>query len=103
MNRLPEIIGLTLWLVLFVVFVIREEVFPKHLPSHILRYPRYPAVLGVGTPFVSGWLIYEMLCASDWEKMRLLYLLIQLFPKIVWEYIQPCCTTKLSLKQQPIT
>ena len=76
MNRLPEIIGLTLWLVIFVALAVREEVFPKRLPAQILRYPRYPAVLGVGGPFVSGWLIYEMLCASDWEKMKLLYLLL---------------------------
>ena len=76
MNRLPEIIGLILWLVLLVVSVIFEEGFSKRLPLHMLRFHRYLAVLGLGMPFMSGWVIYELLCASDWEKMKLFYLLL---------------------------
>ena len=70
------IIALFLWLMLLIVSVILEESYAKRIPAHKLRFPRYLGAVGIGVPFACGWMIYEMLHASDWETAKLFYLLL---------------------------
>ena len=70
------IIALFLWLMLIVVSVIFEETYAKRIPAHKLRFPRYLGAVGIGFPFACGWMICEMLQASDWETAKLFYLLL---------------------------
>jgi hypothetical protein len=70
------IIALFLWLMLIVVSVIFEETYAKRIPAHKLRFPRCLGAVGIGFPFACGWMIYEMLHASDWETAKLFYLLL---------------------------
>ncbi len=76
MNRIPVIIGLTLWMILFCISLAFEDDFSKRLPRYKLRAPRCLAGLGIGVLFMCVWLIYEILHASDWEEAKLFYLLI---------------------------
>jgi hypothetical protein len=76
MNRVPEMIGIILWGILFCVTLAFEEDYSKRLPRHLLRFPRYLAALGIGTPIACIWLIVEMFRASDWEEAKLFYLLL---------------------------
>ena len=70
------IIALFLWLMLIVVSVIFEENYVKRIPAHKLRFPRCLGAVGIGFPFACGWMICEMLHASDWETAKLFYLLL---------------------------
>ena len=70
------IIALFLWLMLIIVSVILEESYAKRIPAHKLRFPRCLGAVGIGFPFACGWMIYEMLHASDWETAKLFYLLL---------------------------
>lgn len=76
MNRVPEMIGIILWGMLFCVTLAFEEDYAKRVPRNMLKVPRYLATLGIGMPVASIWVIIEMLSAEDWEKARLLYLLL---------------------------
>lgn len=73
---MPEMIGIILWGILFCVTLAFEEDYSKRLPRHLLRFPRYLAALGIGTPIACIWLIVEMFRASDWEEAKLIYLLL---------------------------
>ena len=70
------IIALFLWLMLIIVSLILEESYAKRIPTHKLRFPRCLGAVGIGFPFACGWMIYEMLHASDWETAKLFYLLL---------------------------
>ena len=76
MNRMPVIIGLILWMILFCISLAFEDDFSKRLPRYNLRAPRFLAVLGIGVLFMCVWLIYEILHAGDWSEAKLFYLLI---------------------------
>ena len=76
MNRIPEIIGIILWGIIFCATLAFEEDYAKRVPRNMLRAPRYLAALGIGMPVASVWMIIEMLSAEDWEEARLLYLLL---------------------------
>jgi hypothetical protein len=78
MTRDPAvvIIALFLWLMLIIVSVIFEENYAKRIPAHKLRFPRCLGAVGIGFPFACGWMVWEMLRASDWETAKLFYLLL---------------------------
>ena len=76
MNGVPLIIAPFLWLILIVVTVILEESYSKRVPTDKLRFPRCLGAVGIGFPFACGWMICEMLHASDWETAKLFYLLL---------------------------
>lgn len=69
------LIPLILWMILVFITAVFEENHSKRVPSDKLRFPRVFGVIGMGIPFLCGWMICEMLQAEDWEEAKLIYLI----------------------------